>query len=191
MLFEPLIAQARDLIQRLHAGADKARDSGPQTPAIRSSEFEAWGGAVQGIVSAIFGPGSAALARWHALAARQGQLVAEAVRSDGKRGEYFGMIDYFHLAIGLLIEFEAAYQHGQPLPDQPPPHGPNEPQQAVVASSPAAPWSITVSLQRESYEWLAAAAARRDPTRPAEQALAEYAATLLERVVGALQRSAG
>src|SRR6185295_10954650 len=83
----------------------------PEAVKLRLSELEAWETATQAIVHFAFGADTAEAARWHALAQRRAALVGEAVRKDMKRGEYFGLIDYFHLAIGVLTEFEAKYRH--------------------------------------------------------------------------------
>lgn len=80
-------------------------------------EFEAWGTAAQGIIGALFGAKSPALARWLALGERQSQLNQRggAQRRQARR-VLFGLIDYFHLAIGLMTEFEVAYRAGAPQP---------------------------------------------------------------------------
>jgi hypothetical protein len=109
-MFQSLIDQARDMIRRLHACAEQGRDAVPEAMKIRLSELEAWENATQGILNLAFGMKTIEMSRWHALAARRAALVGEAMRKDIKRGEYFGLIDYFHLATGLLLEFDAAYQ---------------------------------------------------------------------------------
>jgi hypothetical protein len=109
-MFQSLIDQARDMIRRLHACAEQGRDAVPEAMKIRLSELEAWENATQGILNLAFGMKTIEMSRWHALAARRAALVGEARRKDIKRGEYFGLIDYFHLATGLLLEFDAAYQ---------------------------------------------------------------------------------
>ena len=195
-MFEPLIDQARDLIQRLHAGADKAREGGAATMPIRSSEFEAWGTAAQGIIGALFGADSPALARWLALGERQSQLISEAVRSDGKRGEYFGLIDYFHLAIGLMTELEVAYRAGVPQP-RPAPAGQfadRSGASAPAAAEPAppaagAPGSLALELRPATYEWLEALTASRTGARsPDREAVAQVAGAILEQVIATMRR---
>jgi hypothetical protein len=80
---------------------------------VRFSELEAWDAASHAIVELIFGADSPEARRWRGLTERRAGLAGEAMRKDIKRGEYFGLIDYFHLAIGALLEFEAAYRHRQ------------------------------------------------------------------------------
>lgn len=195
-MFEPLIDQARDLIQRLHAGADKAREAGTATMPIRPSEFEAWGTAAQGIIGALFGADSPALARWLALGERQSQLISESVRSDGKRGEYFGLIDYFHLAIGLMTELEVAYRAGatqaRPAPagqfaDQLGASVPATPQHAPPAADP--PGSLAIDLRPATYEWLEALTASRTGMRnPDRSSVAQVAGAILEQVIATMRR---
>src|SRR5215212_3534797 len=110
-MFQSLIEQARSIIQRLHASAELGLDKVPELTKVRPSELEAWDTAAHAIVVLLFGANSAAWLRWRALAERRGLLVGDARRRDVKRGDYFGLIDYFHLAIGVLLEFDASYQH--------------------------------------------------------------------------------
>ena len=192
-MFEPLIDQARDLIQRLHAGADKAREGGAATMPIRPSEFEAWGTAAQGIIAALFGAASPALARWLALGERQSQLISEAVRSDGKRGEYFGLIDYFHLAIGLMTELEVAYHASAPQA-HPAPAGQFADQSgasvpAAAEPAPAPPGSLALELRPSTYEWLEALTASRTGMRhPEREVVAQVATAILEQVIATMRR---
>ena len=110
-MFQALIDQAHDMIERLYACAEKGRSEVPLAVAIRYSEFEAWETTAFGIINTIFGPDSAEVARWRALTDRRSMLLVEARRNDLKRGEFFGLIDYFNLAAGVLREYEAVYQH--------------------------------------------------------------------------------
>ena len=112
-MFQALIDQAHDMIQRLYACAEKGRSEVPLGVAIRYSEFEAWETTASGIINTVFGAGSGEVARWRALTERRTVLLVEARRSDLKRGEFFGLIDYFNLAAGVLREYEAFYQHDQ------------------------------------------------------------------------------
>ena len=109
-MFQALIDQARALIQRLHASVRQGRDDVPEAEKLRLSELEAWDAASHGIVELVFGPAALETARWRSLTERRAGLAGEAMRKDIKRGEFFGLIDYFHLAIGMLLEFEARYQ---------------------------------------------------------------------------------
>src|SRR5436190_521183 len=82
-----------------------------------------------------------ACVRWRALAERRGGLVGDARRRDIKRGDYFGLIDYFNLAIGALLEFEASYQHKRPAPNGAQPNAtlalpPGQPDQAPLGPPP-------------------------------------------------------
>jgi hypothetical protein len=131
------------MIRRLHICAEQGRDTVPEAMKIRLSELEAWENATQGILNLAFGMRTIEMSRWHALAARRAALVGEARRNDIKRGEYFGLIDYFHLAIGLLLEFDAAYQR-KLAANAPPPqeavasfgNGPQPAPQAPLATAP-------------------------------------------------------
>src|SRR6266508_4381965 len=109
-MFQALIDQAHAMIQRLYACAEKGRNDVPLAVTIRYSEYEAWETTAYGIVRTVFGPDNAEVSRWRALADRRAMLLGEARRSDVKRGEFFGLIDYFNLAIGVLREYDAAYQ---------------------------------------------------------------------------------
>ena len=115
-MFQSLIEQARSIIQRLYASAEQAADTVPDATKVRPSELEAWDTAAHAIVALLFSANSAAWVRWRALAERRGGLVGDARRRDIKRGDYFGLIDYFNLAIGALLEFEASYQHKRTAP---------------------------------------------------------------------------
>jgi hypothetical protein len=189
-MFQALIEQARDMIQRLHASAEQGRDTVPEALKVRYSELEAWDAATQGILHIVFGADTPELSGWQALIERRGALVGEAMRKDIKRGEYFGLIDYFHLAIGLLLEFEAKYQHQLASPyaaslrtavglaeqlgsyDQP-----------QVASAADDRWELTISVTRETYHWLNQVVASREPARINQgNAAARLAATIIERV---------
>lgn len=110
-MFQALIDQAYDMIQRLYTCAEKGRNEVPLAVAIRYSEYEAWETTAYGIISTVFGPDSTEVGRWRALSERRSMLLVEARRNDLKRGEFFGLIDYFNLAAGVLREYEAAYQH--------------------------------------------------------------------------------
>src|SRR5215213_8372713 len=147
-MFQSLIEQARSIIQRLHASAELGVDKVPEATKVRPSELEAWDAAAHAIVALLFGTNSAAWLRWGALAERRGVLVGDARRRDVKRGDYFGLIDYFNLAIGALLEFEASYQHKRPASNGTQPGTtlalpPGQPEQAPpsppVAQPPAAP----------------------------------------------------
>src|SRR5690348_3977816 len=105
-MFQPLIEQERTMISRKHTSTEQGRDTTSDTQKVRPSEFEAWETATQDVINLLFGSNGVALARWHALAQRRSVLMGDAMRKDIKRGEYFGLIDYFHLAIGMLLEFE-------------------------------------------------------------------------------------
>src|SRR5205823_2759240 len=115
-MFESLIEQAHSIIQRLHTSAEQGVDKVPEATKVRPSELEAWDTTAHAIVALLFGANSAAWVRWRALAERRGGLVGDARRRDIKRGDYFGLIDYFQLAIGALLEFEASYQHRRAAP---------------------------------------------------------------------------
>src|SRR5215216_2849011 len=97
-MFQALIDQAYDMVQRLYACAEKGRNDVPLAVTIRYSEYEAWDTAAYGILSTVFGPDAAEISRWRSLADRRATLLGEARRSDVKRGEFFGLIDYFNLA---------------------------------------------------------------------------------------------
>jgi hypothetical protein len=189
-MFEALIEQARDMIQRLHASAEQGRDAVSELVKVRYSELEAWDAATQGTVTLVFGANTAELSQWQALIERRGALVGEAMQKDIKRGEYFGLIDYFHLAIGLLLEFEAKYQYqlaspyldslraaagltGQLAP----------PDQAHLASPADDRWQLTISISRETYHWLDQVAISRELGRADQGNAAErLAAIIIERV---------
>jgi hypothetical protein len=217
-MFEALIEQARSIIQRLHASAEQGVEKVPEAARVRPSELEAWDAAAHAIVGLLFGVNSAAWVRWRGLAERRAALVGEARRRDIKRGDYFGLIDYFHLAIGALLEFEASYQHRQatPAPSQPSPSTaltlqPAQPQPAP--SQPAPPpsqpngypspeppppvratdegWELTLPLSDDAYDWLRTVVAAREPARSGDSAaIAELAATIIERVARNTQREA-
>lgn len=110
-MFQALIDQAHNMVNRLYACAEKGRGEVPLAVAIRYSEFEAWETTAFGIINTVFGSESTEVARWRALTERRTMLLVEARRSDLKRGEFFGLIDYFNLAAGVLREYEALYQH--------------------------------------------------------------------------------
>jgi hypothetical protein len=199
-MFEALIDQARSIIQRLHASAEQGLDKVPETTKVRPSELEAWDAAAHAIVALLFGASSAAWVRWRALAERRGVLVGEARRRDIKRGDYYGLIDYFHLAIGALLEFEASYQHRraspapaeaspstalalQAAPPAPAP-APAQPEPAPVAQANGRPppeprplvratedgWELTLGLTDDAYEWLRGVVAAREPARTGDSA---------------------
>jgi hypothetical protein len=204
-MFESLIEQAHSLIQRLHVSAELGLEKVPEATKVRPSELEAWDVATHGIVAMLFGANSAAWLRWRALAERRGVLIGEAGRRDIKRGDYFGLIDYFHLAIGALLEFEAGYQHRRAAP-APTTANPSTtlalpPAQPVPAppSPPPAPlplvrttddgWELTLALSDEAYDWLRAVVASREPARTGDSAaIVELAATIIERVARNTQR---
>ena len=213
-MFQSLIEQARSIIQRLYASAEQAADTVPDAIKVRPSELEAWDTAAHAIVALLFGANSAAWVRWRALAERRATLVGDARRRDIKRGDYFGLIDYFNLAIGALLEFEASYQHKrtatngtQPggtlaLPPARPEQAPLSPPAAQPPPAPAPPaeplplvratdegWDLTLSLSDEAYEWLRGVVAAREPARTGDSAaIVELAATIIERVARNTQR---
>ncbi|HJZ45611.1 MAG TPA: hypothetical protein VKE41_00530 [Roseiflexaceae bacterium] len=209
-MFEALIEQARNIIQRLHASAEQGLDKIPEATRVRPSELEAWDAAAHAIVALLFGANSAAWARWRALAERRGALVGEARRRDIKRGDYFGLIDYFHLAIGALLEFEVSYQHKRaspapaqaspstPLalqpaqPEQAPlsqPNGQQRPEPPPVVRATDDGWELTLALTDDAYDWLRSVVATRDPARAGDSAaIVELAATIIERVARNTQR---
>jgi hypothetical protein len=212
LMFQSLIEQARSIIQRLYASAEQAVDTVPDATKVRPSELEAWDTAAHAIVALLFGANSAAWVRWRALAERRGGLVGDARRRDIKRGDYYGLIDYFNLAIGALLEFEASYQHRRsaPAPAQPsttlalPPARPEQaPLSPPVTQPPPAPppeppplvrttddgWELRLSLSDEAYEWLRGVVAAREPARTGDSAaIVELAATIIERVARNTQR---
>jgi hypothetical protein len=217
-MFEALIEQARSIIQRLHTSAELGLDKVPEPTKVRPSELEAWDTAAHALVALLFGANSAAWLRWRTLAERRAALVGDARRRDIKRGDYYGLIDYFHLAIGALLEFEASYQHrrASPAPPEPSSSGalalrPGQPEPAPTSPSngqqqpPAPPsveisppalvratddgWELTLELSDEAYEWLRAVTASRDPGRTGDSAaIVELAATIIERVARNTQR---
>jgi hypothetical protein len=214
-MFESLIEQARSIIQRLHESAELGLDKVPESTRVRPSELEAWDVATHGIVALLFGANSAAWVRWRSLAERRGVLIGEAGRRDIKRGDFFGLIDYFHLAIGVMLEFEASYQHrratpapaaanssttlalppAQPAPVQPappsPPVKPPPPEPPPLVRTTDDGWELTVALTDEAYEWLRAVVAAREPARTGDSAaIVELAATIIERVARNSQREA-
>ncbi len=209
-MFQSLIEQARSIIQRLHASAELGVDKVPEVTKVRPSELEAWDAAAHAIVALLFGANSAAWLRWRALAERRSGLVGEARRRDIKRGDYFGLIDYFHLAVGALLEFEASYQHriaaptpadanpstALALPAAKPEPAPVSP---LVSQPPPAPpplvrttddgWELTLGLTDEAYDWLRGVVAAREPARTGDSAaIVELAATIIERVARNTQR---
>jgi hypothetical protein len=215
-MFEALIEQARSIIQRLHTSAELGLDKVPEPTKVRPSELEAWDAAAHAIVALLFGANSAAWLRWRALAERRGALVGDARRRDIKRGDYSGLIDYFQLAIGALLEFEASYQHrrASPAPAEPspsgalalrpgqpePPSSPHNGQQHAAPPVAEAPplvrasddgWELTLALSDEAYEWLRGVVAAREPARTGDSAaIVELAATIIERVARNTQREA-
>jgi len=208
-MFESLIEQAHSFIQRLHASAEVGLEKVPEATKVRPSELEAWDVAAHGIVALLFGANSAAWLRWRALAERRGVLIGEAGRRDIKRGDYFGLIDYFHLAIGAMLEFEASYQHrraapapaantgttlalppAQPAPPPPsPPVSPPPPEPLPLVRTTDDGWELTLALSDEAYDWLRRVVAARDATRTGDSAaIVELAATIIERVARNTQR---
>ena len=208
-MFESLIEQARSIIQRLHESAALGLENVPESTKVRPSELEAWDVATHGIVALLFGANSAAWLRWRSLAERRGVLIGEAGRRDIKRGDYFGLIDYFHLAIGAMLEFEASYQHrraapapaatpsttlalppAQPAPAPPsPPVSPAPPEPLPLVRTTNDGWELTLALSDEAYDWLRAVVAARDPARTGDSsAIVELAATIIERVARNSQR---
>jgi hypothetical protein len=204
-MFQPLIEQARTLIQRLHASAERGRDAVPEAMLVRASELEAWDTASRGIVSVLLGADAVALARWSALNERRGMLVGAAMQKDIKRGEYIGLIDYFHLAIGVLLEFEAMYQHRLAALAPAPLHAtvaladPRAPQDqdGLVRLAPQAPpdeprpaaravdgrWELTIAVNSETYQWLDEVGATREPNLTEDgAAAARLAGSIVERV---------
>jgi len=210
-MFQSLIDQARSIIQRLYASAELSVDKVPEATKVRPSELEAWDAAAHAIIVLLFGANSAAWSRWRALAERRGGLVGDARRRDIKRGDYFGLIDYFNLAIGTLLEFEASYQHRRavpapaaanpstPLALPPAKPEPAPPSQPVSQPQPEPPppvrttddgWDLTLTLTDEAYEWLRGVVAARQPARTGDSgAIVELAATILERVARNTQRT--
>jgi hypothetical protein len=216
-MFESLIEQAHSIIQRLHESAELGLDKVPEATKVRPSELEAWDVATHGVVALLFGANSAAWTRWRGLAERRGVLIGEAGRRDIKRGDFFGLIDYFHLAIGVMLEFEASYQHrragpvaaatpsttlalpaAQPAP-APPTQPVSPPPPPAAPPPPPAPlplvrttddgWELTVVLTDEAYDWLRAVVTTRDPARTGDgAAIVELAATIIERVARNTQR---
>lgn len=215
-MFESLIEQAHSIVQRLHTSAELGLDKVPEATKVRPSELEAWDVATHGVVALLFGANSAAWTRWRALAERRGVLIGEAGRRDIKRGDFFGLIDYFHLAVGAMLEFEASYQHRRAAPAQAapssttlalpaaqpapaPPSPPASPPPPAVPPPPPAPlplvrttddgWELTVSVTDEAYEWLRGVVASREPARTGDStAIVELAATIIERVARNTQR---
>ena len=212
-MFQALIDQAYDMIQRLYACAEKGRNEVALAVTIRYSEYEAWETAAYGILKTVFGPDAAEVARWRSLADRRAMLLGEARRSDVKRGEFFGLIDYFNLAIGALREYDAIYQHERssaalaaqqaaeppadlvPVPAherlQQPAHE-DEAEESqdefdepeVVRRVAEDRWDVIISLNNHSYEWLVEMAAAREPARTADgDAVARLASAIIERVV--------
>lgn len=209
-MFQPLIDDARDMIGRLHLSAEKGRDNVPSSVMMRYSEFQAWETAVQGVARLVFGEDSPALDRWQTLVQRRDTLVSEAMRKDVKRGEYFGMIDYFHLAIGVLREFEAMYQYTLATPPaaEPPtapaatPYIVSQPLATVsteaaraeprarVARLPNNQWDVTITLEDAIYRWLSDIVAARNTTGVIEPAaVAHLAASIVERVATQSRRN--
>ncbi|KPV54112.1 hypothetical protein SE17_05700 [Kouleothrix aurantiaca] len=216
-MFQPLIEDARNMIARLHQSAEKGRDHVPSSVMMRYSEFQSWENAVQAVARLVFGEESPALERWHMLVNRRDALVTEAMRKDVKRGEFFGMIDYFHLAIGVLREFEAAYQHQLTVYERGPEpsptvttvngthngashtatnHAPSpelplnraEPRQRVARLG-ANEWEVLITVNDHAYDWLSDVVAARDASGLiAPEAIAHLAATIIERVAAQSRR---
>jgi len=211
-MFQALIDQAHAMIQRLYACAEKGRNDVPLAVTIRYSEYEAWETTAYGIVRTVFGPDTAEVSRWRALADRRAMLLGEARRSDVKRGEFFGLIDYFNLAIGVLRQYDAAYQcelNSTNLPAREPTDAPadlapmpaheqlqqpasqdqfDEPE--VVRRVDQDRWEVVISVDNNSYDWLFEMAAVREPTKTADgAAVARLAATIIERVATQTRRS--
>jgi len=206
-MFQSLIDQAHSIIQRLHASAELGLEQVPEASKVRPSELEAWDAATHAIVALLFGANSAAWLRWRALAERRGVLIGEAGRRDIKRGDYFGLIDYFHLAIGALREFEASYQYQRAapgpeaatpsttlaLPPAPPPPSPPvsqpPPEPVSLVRTTDDGWELTLALSDDAYDWLRGVVAAREPARTGDSAaIVELAATIIERVARNSQR---
>jgi hypothetical protein len=218
-MFQALIDQAHDMIQRLYTCAEKGRNDVPLAITIRYSEYEAWETAAYGIVSTVFGRDAAEVSRWRSLADRRAMLLGEARRNDVKRGEFFGLIDYFNLAIGTLREYDAAYQHQRSSANVEAQQTAETP--ADLARMPANEqlqqpasqdqfdeseeqfeepevlrrvaedrWDVIISLSNASYDWLVEMAAAREPSKTADSpAVARFAAAIIERVATQMQRS--
>lgn len=218
-MFQALIDQAYDMIQRLYACAEKGRNEVPLAVTIRYSEYEAWETAAYGILGTAFGLDAPEISRWRSLAERRSALLGEARRSDVKRGEFFGLIDYFNLAIGALREYDAAYEHERssaalavqpnsatstelaPIPAHERLHQPTAEEQfeesqeqfgepEVVRRAAEDRWDVIVALNDGVYSWLHEMAAAREPTKTADgAAVARLAAVIIERVAAQTQRS--
>ncbi len=207
-MFQPLIDDARDMIGRLHQSAERGRENVPSAVMMRFSEFQAWEMAVHNMAQLVFGDESPALLRWQSLVDRRDALMAEAMRKDVKRGEYYGMIDYFHLAIGALREFEATYQYHlaartqAPEPAMPPEPPPYTGSQPLTPYEPAAPrqrvtrladnqWELLITLADSTYGWLSDVVAAREASGVVDPAaVARLAATIVERVSAQTRRGA-
>ncbi|MBK9712131.1 MAG: hypothetical protein IPO81_12550 [Kouleothrix sp.] len=213
-MFHALIEQARSMIQRLYASADQGRDTIAESVKVRYSELEAWDSATRGIVATLFGADAVESVRWHALAERRSTMVGEAMRKDIKRGEYIGLVDYFHVAVGLLLELDATYQHrlaaatlsasraaAAPAAPPEPPRDYERLEQRAAQERPddhrrASPvddgrWDLTITLSDVTYQWLCDAAAAREPARVGDDAAAQLAATIVERVSSNTRSRAG
>ena len=208
-MFQALIDQAHDMVNRLYACAEKGRTEVPLAVAIRYSEFEAWETTAFGIINTVFGSESTEVARWRALAERRSMLLVEARRSDLKRGEFFGLIDYFNLAAGVLREYEAAYQHDMIAAPASPPvetvttvavngttdlasvpapeptfHASNSHDREfreppVVRQVADDQWNVIVSVNDDVYTWLSEMAALRDRTSSADGSAVARLATTI------------
>lgn len=207
-MFQALIDQAQELIQRLYACAEKGRNDVPLAVTIRYSEYEAWDTSARGIIGVAFGADTAEMLRWRALAERRAALLGEARRNDVKRGEFLGLIDYFQLAIGMLREFDAAYQHDMSMTSMASqaavevqtvngaqqfgaPISQHHAQEPHLAAPAADPWQITLTLNEEIYNWLADSAAAREQKRTAGHAdVVRLATAIIERVAAQTQRVA-
>jgi hypothetical protein len=207
------------MIERLYACAEKGRNDVPLAVTIRYSEYEAWETAAYGILGTVFGPDAPEISRWRSLAERRATLLGEARRSDVKRGEFFGLIDYFNLAVGALREFDAAYEYErstaapaaqqspqtstelapmpahsrlqQPLAEERFGESQDEAEEpAVVRRVAEDRWDVIVPLSDGVYNWLHEMAAAREPARTADgAAVARLAAAIIERVAAQTQRS--
>ena len=209
LMFQSLIEQAHSIIQRLHASAELGVDTSSRgiqeygqaslkrgtPPRMRSLPC---------CLARTQPPGCAG-ARWPSDVAC---WSARPGRRDIKRGDYYGLIDYFHLAIGALREFEASYQHRRAAPGggshsqhhtgaaagaaphlSPPVSPASRPEPVSLVRTTDDGWELTLALSDEAYDWLRGVVAAREPARTGDSAaIVELAATIIERVARNSQR---
>ena len=107
-MFSRQIEKAKNFIKRIHISRDSNNEV-PDSVKVRGTELRVWHNVTKNLILRTFGNTSSQLQNFTEIQDSQGEIIDRLIKMGDDKWEFNSSVDYFHLMIGLLEEFQAVY----------------------------------------------------------------------------------